>query len=108
LVGSEMCIRDRCLMMFPALAFSALFCLIWAAEDKPQESAGPLPRTRQLLAAKKPVRVVLYGDSISEVKKGWSGGASAPENKLGCGAGEKTERDLSWRGLQHPALRFWP
>ena len=30
-------------------------------------------RTRELIAAKRPVRVVFYGDSISEVKPGWNG-----------------------------------
>ena len=43
-----------------------------------------LPRTRQLLAEKKPVRVVLYGDSISEVKKGWNGAAKTPEVNWGA------------------------
>jgi lysophospholipase L1-like esterase len=43
-----------------------------------------LPRTRRLVAERKPVRVVLYGDSISEVKPGWSGGASAPSNNWGA------------------------
>lgn len=44
-----------------------------------RDDAAPLPRTRRLLAEKRPVRVVAYGDSISEVKKGWSGGATSPE-----------------------------
>ena len=43
-----------------------------------------LPRTQQLIADKKPVRVVLYGDSISEVKKGWNGGAERPESNWGA------------------------
>lgn len=43
-----------------------------------------LSRTRQLIAEKKPVRVVLYGDSISEVKKGWNGGAKTPEQNWGA------------------------
>jgi lysophospholipase L1-like esterase len=43
-----------------------------------------LPRTRQLVAGKKPVRVVIYGDSISEVKPGWSGGAKTPEANWGA------------------------
>ena len=39
-----------------------------------------LPRTRQLIAGKKPVRVVLYGDSISEVGRSptWNGGRGRP------------------------------
>lgn len=45
---------------------------------------GSLPRTRRLLAAGLPVRVVLYGDSISEVKPGWNGGASAPDRNWGA------------------------
>lgn len=43
-----------------------------------------LARTRQLISEKKPVRVVLYGDSISEVKKGWNGGAKSPEENWGA------------------------
>ncbi len=43
-----------------------------------------LPRTRQLIADKKPVRVVIYGDSISEVKPGWNGGAKTPEANWGA------------------------
>jgi len=42
-----------------------------------------LPRTQQLIADRKPVRVVLYGDSISEVKPGWNGGAKTPEANWG-------------------------
>lgn len=43
-----------------------------------------LSRTTQRIAAKKPLRVVLYGDSISEVKPGWNGGASTPEANWGA------------------------
>ena len=43
-----------------------------------------LLRTRRLIAEKKPVRVVIYGDSISEVKKGWNGGAKTPEANWGA------------------------
>jgi lysophospholipase L1-like esterase len=43
-----------------------------------------LPRTQQLIAEKKPVRVVIYGDSISEVKQGWNGGAKTPESNWGA------------------------
>ena len=51
-----------------------------ATEPKPPM----LTRTQQLIARKKPVRVVLYGDSISEVKKGWNGGAKTPEANWGA------------------------
>lgn len=49
-------------------------------------STGPesLPRTRQLIAERQPIRIVLFGDSISEVKTGWNGGASAPERNWGA------------------------
>jgi alpha-galactosidase len=47
-------------------------------------TTGPLPRLRRLLANGLPVRVVCYGDSISEVKPGWNGGASAPERNWGA------------------------
>ena len=43
-----------------------------------------LPRLQQLIAGKQPVRVVIYGDSISEVKPGWSGGAKTPEANWGA------------------------
>ena len=38
-----------------------------------------LPRTARLVSEKNPVRVVVYGDSISEVKPRWNGGATTPE-----------------------------
>ena len=46
-------------------------------------SATLLPRTQRLIDDHKPVCVVIYGDSISEVKKDWSGGASTPESNWG-------------------------
>ena len=54
------------------------------AAPQPAESAAGaevvgLPRTRRLIAERKPVRIVVYGDSISEVKAGWNGGAKSPE-----------------------------
>jgi lysophospholipase L1-like esterase len=42
-----------------------------------------LPHTRQLIVDKKPVKVVIYGDSISEVKKGWNGGAKTVDDNWG-------------------------
>jgi lysophospholipase L1-like esterase len=63
----------------------SLSSLVQAGEAAGKDaSAMTLPRTRQLIAHKKPVRVVLYGDSISEVKPGWNGGASAPEKNWGA------------------------
>lgn len=53
--------------------------LLAAVAAPAAESDVGLPRVRRLVAEHEPVRVVVYGDSISEVKKGWSGGASAPE-----------------------------
>jgi len=67
-----------------ALGVSMLFCSRLAAGNEAKESAMSLPRIRQLIAQKKPVRVVLYGDSISEVKKGWNGGAKTPEANWGA------------------------
>jgi lysophospholipase L1-like esterase len=49
-----------------------------------KETKAMLPKTQALIAGKKPVRVVFYGDSISEVKTGWSGGASKPEQNWGA------------------------
>lgn len=43
-----------------------------------------LPRTRRLIAEGGAVRVVVYGDSISEVKPGWNGGASKPAANWGA------------------------
>lgn len=60
---------------------------LYAAEPaaiNPKENPGMLPRTKQLVAEKKPVKVVIYGDSISEVKKGWNGGAKTPESNWGA------------------------
>ena len=70
-----------------ACATLAALCLGFsasAAETESKESAVSLPRTRQLIAEKKPVRVVVYGDSISEVKTGWNGGAKTPEANWGA------------------------
>lgn len=73
----------------------ATLTFIAAAADKPGESATqPTPatapskptmlaRTQNLIENKRPVRVLFYGDSISEVKAGWSGGATAPEKNWG-------------------------
>lgn len=49
-----------------------------------QATTTILARTQQLIAEKKPIRVVIYGDSISEVKKGWNGGAKTPESNWGA------------------------
>ena len=49
-----------------------------------EEITTTLPRTRHLLAQRKPIRLILYGDSISEVKKGWNGGAKTPEANWGA------------------------
>ncbi len=58
-----------------------------------------LPRTQQLIATKQSVRVVLYGDSISEVKKGWNGGAKTPEANWGAVLVKKL-------GEAHPGSAF--
>jgi lysophospholipase L1-like esterase len=68
-----------------ALVLGAVLpCGAHAADTAVKESGMTLPRTRQLIVEKKPVRVVLYGDSISEVKKGWNGGAKTPEANWGA------------------------
>ena len=45
-----------------------------------------LSRVQKLIAGKQPVRVVLYGDSISEVGRSpaWNGGATAPDRNWGA------------------------
>ena len=59
-----------------------------ACAAEPEATPGPakpmLPHAQQLIADKKPVRVVLYGDSISEVAPGWNGGAKTPETNWGA------------------------
>lgn len=58
------------------LLLPALLAAVAASAAEPDVG---LARVRRLVAEHEPVRVVVYGDSISEVKKGWNGGASAPE-----------------------------
>lgn len=72
------------------LASPAIMCCATAGAETPAATPPPaapplLPRTAKLLADKKPVRLVLYGDSISEVGRSpsWHGGASAPEHNWG-------------------------
>ena len=43
-----------------------------------------LPLTQKRIAEKQPVHIVIYGDSISEVKSGWSGGATGPVQNWGA------------------------
>ncbi len=55
--------------------------------DNPEtEKPKMLAKTKQLIAEKKPVRVVLYGDSISEVGRSpnWNGGAKTPDANWGA------------------------
>ena len=50
-----------------------------------------MKRTQALLAGKQPVRIVFYGDSISEVGRSptWNGGASAPDKNWGAQLGRR-------------------
>jgi lysophospholipase L1-like esterase len=77
-------VRTRRNLWWPVLAAFCLASVALAAGTATKESAMSLPHTRQLIAEKKPVRVVLYGDSISEVKPGWNGGAKTPEANWGA------------------------
>ena len=72
--------------MIVALLLTAGPAATHAAEPPPVQggTTNMLARTKQLIAGKKPVRGVLYGDSISEVKTGWSGGAKTPEANWGA------------------------
>jgi lysophospholipase L1-like esterase len=76
-------IKTKCRL---ALALAAIACssLAPAADTGTKVSVMSLPRTRQLIAEKKPIRVVIYGDSISEVKNGWNGGAKTRETNWGA------------------------
>jgi lysophospholipase L1-like esterase len=67
----------------------ALICITGALTVTHAADSISLPRTRQLIAEKKPIRVVLYGDSISEVKPGWNGGAKTPDANWGAVLVEK-------------------
>jgi lysophospholipase L1-like esterase len=66
------------------LLLAAIGCIAMPAASiaaEPPKAAGSvagLPRTQRLIAEKQPIRVVAYGDSISEVKPGWNGGAKSP------------------------------
>jgi lysophospholipase L1-like esterase len=60
------------------LAWAVPVLLAALATAAAEPTAG-LPRVRRLVADHKPVRVVVYGDSISEVKQGWNGGAKSRE-----------------------------
>ena len=74
---------NECPLFLVFLATLVAGPLVYAGSNKVMPKKK-LDHTRQLIAAHKPVRVVLYGDSISEVKEGWSGGASAPDNNWGA------------------------
>jgi len=66
------------------LALAALLATLSSNRHLPEKNNPMLPRTQQLIAEKQPVRVVLYGDSISEVKPRWNGGARTPEANWGA------------------------
>ncbi len=55
-----------------------------AATNTKDAKQTMLPHTQKCIAAKLPLRVVIYGDSISEVKTGWAGGAKTPEANWGA------------------------
>ena len=95
-----------------AWTFPLLLPVLLAAVAAPAaEPDAGLPRVRRLVAEHAPVRVVVYGDSISEVKKSWSGGASAPgaEQQLPAGGGSvapssrSTDRTPGPRAARAPA-----
>ena len=76
--------------VLPALLLLAFGSLAVATAAPEQAKSGmALARTRQLLAANKPVRVVIYGDSISEVKTGWAGGAKTAADNWGAVLGKQ-------------------
>ena len=80
-------VHKQSVALFICLGLFLFNLSMFAGEnDQPavKETKPVLTKTRQLLAAKKPVRVVIYGDSISEVKKGWNGGAKTPADNWGA------------------------
>ena len=74
-----------------SLLLAAIGCVATLAAsiaDEPTKTGGGvagLPRTQRLIAEKKPIRVVAYGDSISEVGRSprWHGGAGSSEANWG-------------------------
>lgn len=84
------------LPLFAAFLVHLSVAPLIGAEAKPDKRPAPssetaqvaaqplLPRTEKLIAARRPVRVVLYGDSISEVKPKWNGGAKSPQTNWGA------------------------
>jgi len=78
------------LYRYVGVIFLAAFCCLLARAAEPSETKGTKPPmltfTRQLIAENKPIRVVLYGDSISEVGRSarWQGGATTAEKNWGA------------------------
>ena len=71
-----------------------------------EENPAMLSHTKELIAGKKPIRVVIYGDSISEVKPGWNGGAKTPEANWGAVLVKKLQAaypDSAW-SVHHFAI----
>ena len=73
------------------LACSILGSLTVAAVEPVNQIAkehnpNMLPRTTKLITENRPVRIVLYGDSISEVGRSptWNGGATKPDRNWGA------------------------
>lgn len=83
----------------PAPARAPAAPIAAAGANTAEGDAAGLARTRRLIAEKKPVRVVAYGDSISEVKPGWNGGAKSPEANWAAVLGKRL-------GEQHPGSAF--
>ena len=90
--------RTRVAGMGALVAGLVLAAAAWAQDGAAPQGQG-LPRTARLLAGQQPVHVVLYGDSISEVKAGWSGGATKPETNWG-------EQLAGRLAKEHPASTF--
>lgn len=71
---------DGVLKSPPPVAAPTTQAAAMAAQPAAAATAALLTRTQRLIAEKQPVRVVVFGDSISEVKSGWNGGAKSPES----------------------------
>jgi acyl-CoA thioesterase-1 len=74
------------LLLGALLLLGPALCLRGGEPAQPDRETPVLSRTRERLLAQKPVTLVLYGDSISEVGRSprWHGGAASPETNWGA------------------------
>ncbi len=96
----------HCGCLLAWLVMTAVVAAEPAAANAKEAKPAMLPRTHQLIAARQPVRVVLYGDSISEVGRSpnWHGGATAPGANWGAVLGQRL--GAAYPGVAFPVHHF--